>query len=255
AIGLLEGRHTQAVLHQAQREHFGIRESGPIVGRATPGSLMGMGLEIIVHEDVQSCQLVGYTGHGVVLRGGARLVSPFPLRLHETCPLLIPPPDSGYVSYVAPHATRWRIALLRAAHREVFTPAARVEVMTAASTRTEGVKDPVAWIEGRRTWMLVPYGPVAGADLADQHATGNLCATGMHPHPTALAVSDDGIRFRWLGDAITPGQAGAWDSGVARASALVRAGNSWHLFYDGRTGHGDVYDDRTGLAVSEDARR
>src|SRR5262249_36344565 len=119
AIGLLEGRHTQAVLHQAQREHFGIRESGPIVGRATPGSLMGMGLEIIVHEDVQSCQLVGYTGHGVVLRGGARLASPFPLRLHENCPLLFPTPDSGFVRTPA---LRWSLSGRRQPRRALVPP-------------------------------------------------------------------------------------------------------------------------------------
>jgi hypothetical protein len=157
-----------------------------------------------------------------------------------------------YVSSVDPRDNRWRIDRLHAPRPEQFDPAARQEVMTAASTGTEGVKDPVPWIMGGLTWMLVPYGPATGADLADQHATGNLFATGRHPHPTALAVSDDGRRFRWLGDALVPGT--SWDAGVARASAIVWADPLWLLFYDGRTGQGDIYEDRTGLAVSLNAR-
>ena len=159
-----------------------------------------------------------------------------------------------YVSSVDPADNRWRIDLLSAPRVEGFAASERREAMTAASTRTEGVKDPVVWLQDGATWMLIPYGPATGADLSAQHATGNLFATGRHPHPTALAVSDDGARFRWLGDAILPGAPGAWDSGVARASALIRRGDIWSLFYDGRTGHGDIYEDRTGLAVSGDGR-
>ena len=46
----------------------------------------------------------------------------------------------------------------------------------------------------------------------------------------------------------------AWDRSVARASALHYVPPVWHLFYDGRTGEGDIYEDRTGLAISLDGR-
>ena len=103
--------------------------------------------------------------------------------------------------------------------------------------------------------MVLPYGPSTAADVADQHATGNIFATGRHPHPSALLRSDDGIDWEWLGDALTPGKPGSWDCNVARASAWIESeGRQW-LFYDGRTGRGDIYEDQAGLAVSEDGRQ
>ncbi len=187
---------------------------------------------------------------------------------------LVKDPDGGwslYISSVDPADNRWRIDLLRASDPAGINVGRRQAVMTAASTGTEGVKDPVVWLMEGRTWMLVPYGPGTGADLTALHATGNIFATGRYPHPTALARSDDGVRVRWLGDALVPGasrragadseggsgsrlKAVAWDSAVTRASALVYRTPTWHLFYDGRTGEGDIYEDRTGLALSSDCR-
>ena len=165
-----------------------------------------------------------------------------------------------YVSYVDPGDGRWCIDLLEAPSPERFDAGRRRKVLRAADIDAEGVKDPYVFRVGAAWFMFVPYGPRgtvhAGSSEDQLHRTeaGNVFATGRILHPTGLAVSDDGVAFRWLGDAVATGPAGAWDRSVARVSTIVHAPPVFTVFYDGRTGDGDVYEDRTGYAVSLDLR-
>lgn len=161
-----------------------------------------------------------------------------------------------YVSYVQPSDSRWRIDVLEAPTPTGFDPAARRPALGPDDAHSEGVKDPVVVVLGGLYYMLVPYGPrstvAAGASAEQLHGTGNVFTTTLVSHPTGLAVSGDGLRFRWLGDVLPAGE--GWDRGVARAACLLYRPPLWVLFYDGRTGVGDVYEDRTGYAVSSDLR-
>jgi len=67
-------------------------------------------------------------------------------------------------------------------------------------------------------------------------------------------VSADGVAFRWLGDAVVPGGPGRWDRNVARVSTVLALPPVFIVFYDGRTGEGDIYEDTTGCAISFDLR-
>jgi hypothetical protein len=165
-----------------------------------------------------------------------------------------------YVSYVDPADGRWRIDLLEASSPDRFDPKQRRKVLRADDIDAEGVKDPYVVRVGSAWLMFAPYGPRAtirpGSNEDELHRTveGNVFATGRILHPTGLAISADGVSFQWLGDAIAPGGAGTWDRSVARVSTIVHIPPVFTVFYDGRTGEGDFYEDRTGYAVSLDLR-
>lgn len=165
-----------------------------------------------------------------------------------------------YVSYVDPADGRWCIDLLEASSPERFDPKQRRRVLRAADIDAEGVKDPYVLRVGPAWLMFAPYGPRqtvrAGSNEDELHRTiaGNVFATGRILHPTGLAVSADGLSFQWLGDAVSPGRSGAWDCSVARVSTIVHTPPVFTVFYDGRTGEGDFYEDRTGYAVTLDLR-
>ena len=164
---------------------------------------------------------------------------------------------SLYISYVDPNNNKWRIDLIKADRPEDFDAKERVEILTSEKTGTEGVKDPWVTQIGGMYFMFVPYGPKAtveqGYEVEDLHKTGNVFVTGKIPHPTALAVSHNGVDFKWLGSVLEPGD--NWDKNVARFSCLLYDPPVFYAFYDGRTGIGDFYEDRTGYAMSLDLKR
>jgi hypothetical protein len=159
-----------------------------------------------------------------------------------------------YVSYVAMPQNRWRIDLLEAADPRGWDPARRVTILEPEAVDAEGVKDPVVFSIGPRTYMFVPYGPrssvVPGSTEEQLHGTGNVFTIPRIKHPTGVAVSEDGVRFEWCGDAILPGS--GWDRQMARVSCVLYTPPVFQIFYDGRTGEGDIYEDRTGLYVTHD---
>jgi len=156
-----------------------------------------------------------------------------------------------YVSYVEALDNRWRIDMLEADHPSRFDPTRRQPVLRPADVDSEGVKDPYVILIGGMYYMYVPYGPkttvTAGSTAEDLHGTGNVFTTARLAHPTGLAVSTDGVHFEWKEDVIRPGE--GWDCNVARLACVVYVPPVFTAFYDGRTGKGDVYEDRTGVAM------
>ena len=156
-----------------------------------------------------------------------------------------------YVSYVDRAQNRWQIDLLEAAAPAEFDTSTRRTVLRPEDADSEGVKDPYVLLIGGMYYMYVPYGPrqtvVAGSTEDQRHGTGNVFTTRYIAHPTGLATSVDGVHFTWRGDVLTPGT--GWDCQMARLSCVVYQAPAFLAFYDGRTGIGDVYEDRTGLAT------
>ncbi|MEO3856451.1 hypothetical protein [Acrocarpospora sp. B8E8] len=164
--------------------------------------------------------------------------------------------DGGYqlyISYVDPADNRWRVDLLEATDVDGFDIAARKEVLTAASTGTEGVKDPYVLRRGPVTYLIASYAaslPATG-DAAAAHATADIYNVGATTHPTGLATSVDGRDFAWHGEVLGVGE--GWDRYQARINSVVALDGGGYLgFYDGSAGHQENYEERTGLAVSAD---
>lgn len=173
----------------------------------------------------------------------------------ERC-CLLPTPDGGYalyLSYVDPADNRWRIDLLEADTPEHFDPRTAVGALTAASTGTEGVKDPYALRLGPAVFLYASYAArdtLNPARQAEAHGTADIYNTGLTTHPTGLAVGLDGRSFSWRPDVLPVGA--GWDRYQARLNSITRVGPVWIGFYDGSASERENYEERCGLAVSTD---
>lgn len=162
-----------------------------------------------------------------------------------------------YVSFVDPADDRWRIDVMEASAPDAFDPARRRKVLTAADIGGEGVKDPIVYQLGGLYAMVVSYAPGAAAASADDrqrmHATADIYNTGIVKSHTGLAVSADGLSFRWVGDILSPPDEG-WDRYCARISTLVYTPPVWMALYDGSGSVEENYEERAAVAVGTDLR-
>lgn len=158
-----------------------------------------------------------------------------------------------YISYVDPADNRWRIDVLSAGRPDAFTPGHRRPVLTAASTGTEGVKDPYVLQVGPAWLMYASYAapaPFSAEQRAAAHATADIYNTGATTFPTGLATSLNGTDFHWQGEVLPVGS--GWDRYQARITSIIRAGHGWIGHYDGAADVSENYEERCGLALSLD---
>lgn len=167
------------------------------------------------------------------------------------------PRDGGgyalYVSYVDPDDHRWRIDLLEADTADGFTPTKRAACLTAATTGTEGVKDPLTLRVGPALYLFASYAKSASfteAERARAHASSDIYNVGGTTFPTGLAVSLNGREFDWKGE-VLPVHPG-WDSYQARLTSVIPLGGLFLGFYDGSAGVEGNFEEYCGLAVSSD---
>ena len=140
-----------------------------------------------------------------------------------------------YTSYEHPDDGRWRIDVLEAAAPDAFDVTAARTVLTPTATGTAAVKDPYVVRVGPAYLMYV------STFLADDG-----------PAPTCLAISSDGLSFRWIGETLGVGT--GWDRHQTRLSGIVRAGGVYVGLYDGAASAAEDTEERLGLAVSLDLR-
>jgi hypothetical protein len=157
-----------------------------------------------------------------------------------------------YVSYVDGVDQRWRIDVIEAGSPDSFDPAARRLALGCDMAGAAAVKDP--WIRrvGDRWWMFVSYGERPSGDRL-LHGSGDALSTGAVKSETGLATSADGLRWKWEGK-VFAGAPKGWDKSTARLTTAFRAGNGWLGLYDGSADISENYEERCGLARSEDLR-
>lgn len=162
-----------------------------------------------------------------------------------------------YLSYVDPADQRWRTDVLEADSPKDFDIATRRKVFTAADIGTEGVKDPYYFTYGGKSYLLLSYAPgktdATSDERSEMHATSDIYNTGLTKSSSGLAVSNDGIRFEWLGDVFSPSESG-WDCHAARLGSLLYRPPVFIGFYDGGPTHLENYEEKTGIAVSTDLK-
>ena len=141
-----------------------------------------------------------------------------------------------WTSYEHPDDGRWRIDVLEADAPDAFDVARARTVLTPSQTGTAAVKDPYVLRVGPAYRMYV-----------------STFITEDGPAPTCLAISHDGLSFRWLGETLAVGS--GWDAYQARLSGVVSADGVFVGLYDGAASAADDTEERLGLAVSLDLRR
>lgn len=160
--------------------------------------------------------------------------------------------ETGYrlfFSYVDPADNRWRVDVTEADDPSGFDVTKGEPVLTAASTGTEGVKDPYALRVGPAVHLLVSYAE-KGTFGADAHGTADIYNVGVTTCPTGLASSVDGETFAWRGKVLDVGD--GWDSYQARLNSVVPTDGGYVGFYDGSADAAENYEERCGVAVSAD---
>jgi hypothetical protein len=163
-----------------------------------------------------------------------------------------------YLSYVDPRSKKWRIDSMEAAQPGDFSPDTARPLFDPDDLRLEGIKDPYVLTLGGQYCMIVSYATRAGALSGSQektlHATADAYNTGLIKSRTGLATSIDGRHWTWQGDILSPGDSG-WDAYCTRIGSVVYTPPVFTGFYDGATDVWGNYEERTGLAVSQDLRR
>ncbi len=161
-----------------------------------------------------------------------------------------------YISYVDPDDNKWRTDLIAGEHFNQLDVQNRIKIFTGDDINAEGVKDPYVLILGRLYYMILSYAPSpprAKALSEQMHATADVYNTGITKSHTGLAVSSDGVHFRWVGDIFSPRESG-WDAYAARISTLLYTPPVFTAFYDGSASVEENYEERTGIAISFDLR-
>lgn len=155
-----------------------------------------------------------------------------------------------YLSYVDPVDNRWRVDVIESATIEGFDLARRTPVLTAASTGTEGVKDPYVYRCGPVTYLFASFAAAGAFAAPDAHGTADIYNVGVTTCPTGVATSLNGRDFTWQGEVLSVGS--TWDSYQARLNSIVPVKGGYVGFYDGSSSAEENYEERCGIAVSGD---
>ncbi len=160
-----------------------------------------------------------------------------------------------YVSYVDPVDNRWRIDVMEAADPASFNPRFRKKVLTALDRPgVEGVKDPYVMRVGDQYFMYFVYAePTGEHDTSLLHGSGDVHNTGYALASTGIAVSTDGLNFRWVGNAIPVGVSG-WDQYQARLTTIIPAGDFFFALWDGSRNVEQNYEEKSAVALTYDLR-
>jgi hypothetical protein len=156
-----------------------------------------------------------------------------------------------FVSYVDPADGRWCISVLKAGKLQDLDPTKARPLFNAPPLGLEGVKDP--WIVEHQTTfhMFLSVAVPTPRTNAESHATLDIFNTGECVSATGLATSTDLETWQWQGVVFAPGAAG-WDRYCRRLNSILAIGGKFLGFYDGSTGPEQNYEEKTGLASSED---
>lgn len=159
-----------------------------------------------------------------------------------------------FTSYVAPEDGRWCTTINTADTVESLDPANTKRLFTAGQLGLEGVKDPWILEEGGTYHLFLSVAINTAATSTSSHDTLDIFNTGECKSATALATSTDLDNWDWQGVILQPEGDTAWDKYCRRINSVLPLKGKYYAFYDGSEGHHQNYEERTGLAVSENLK-
>lgn len=159
-----------------------------------------------------------------------------------------------YVSYVDGSDGRWSIDVLEADTPDRFEPARRSRALDPDAAGVAAVKDP--WLRRVRAewWMFVSCASPVLRAPGEADVVGDALSTGRTNSVTGLATSPDGLIWQWRGIVFDASERG-WDRFTSRLSAAVPYGKRWLGLYDGSASLAENYEERCGIAISNDLVR
>lgn len=160
-----------------------------------------------------------------------------------------------YISYVDPADDRWRVDVMHSNTLSGFDPSTRKAVLTAESTKTEGVKDPFIYVEGDTEYMFLSVAKAAEIDNRDAaHGTQDIFNTKYAKSATGYATRKAGGDWQWQGYVLSPDTDGAWDGNTRRINSIIKLTDGYLAFYDGKDSFEGNYEELTGIATSKDLK-
>jgi hypothetical protein len=174
-----------------------------------------------------------------------------------------------FTSYVHPADGRWCTAMMKASRVADLNPASRRVIFTGPPLGLEGVKDP--WIlEDRGVYhLMLSIATPTPRTAEESHSTLDIFNTGECKSATGLATSRDLDQWEWQGVVLAPGTSG-WDQYCRRLNSVVplidheasagsgggraATGRKYLGFFDGSASHLENYEEKCGLAVSQNLR-
>jgi hypothetical protein len=159
-----------------------------------------------------------------------------------------------YLSFVDPVDSRWRVDVLHSKSLSDFDVSKRSPVLSSQSTDTEGIKDPFILEFDGEEWMFLSVAKAAEiADADSAHGTQDIFNTKFAKSATGLATRRIGdSAWNWKGYVLEPEEGTSWDSNTRRINSVVKLSDCFLAFYDGKASHEDNYEEKTGLATSQD---
>ena len=158
-----------------------------------------------------------------------------------------------FTSYVAPEDGRWCTTINKTTKVETLDPAKTQRLFTATEHGLEGVKDPWLMEVNGVYHLFLSVAKSTASTSNSSHDTLDIFNTGECVSATALATSDNLDDWDWQGIVLQP-EGDGWDQYCRRINSVLPLGGRYYAFYDGSAGHHENYEEKTGLAVSDDLR-
>jgi len=159
-----------------------------------------------------------------------------------------------FTSYVDPADGRWCVAMLRGTDPARLYPRNIEIVFKAQPLKLEGIKDPWIFRHQDVFHMFLSVAVPTPKTTEQSHATLDIYNTGECISATGLAVSPDLDHWTWQGVIFQPEGAG-WDRYCRRINSVVPLNGNFLAFYDGSASHEENYEEKTGVAISNNLRR
>jgi len=159
-----------------------------------------------------------------------------------------------FAAYVDPSDGRWCVGVIKAPSVESLDPAGIRPLYSAAGLGTEGVKDPWIYRHSDHYCMLLSVALATPETSGESHATQDIYNTGQCLSATGIATSGDLDRWQWQGVVFQPDASG-WDRYCRRINSFVFHADRYLGFYDGCASHDENYEEKTGIAESQDLLR
>lgn len=158
-----------------------------------------------------------------------------------------------FTSYVDPADGRWCTDMMSARDPRKFDPATRKSIFKAKPLDLEGVKDPFILEHAGKFHMFLSIALPTAKTSDKSHSTLDIYNTGECVSATGLATSTDLDNWKWEGVVLKPEGKG-WDCYCRRINSVVSSNGRFIAFYDGSAGHHENYEEKTGIAVSNDLK-
>ena len=151
-----------------------------------------------------------------------------------------------YVSYEIAGTSIWRIDLMVADDPSGFSAQSRRTVLSPQDFGLAWIKDPYLRRVGGQWWLYAAAAPRQGAVVE-----GNTI-TSAPLDATVLAKSDDGRYFPQIEYVFEAPADDSWHGRRARINSMIPYGEGYVAFFDGGRTFYDNYEEKAGLATSDD---